>query len=482
MNTLGKAMALALILWSFLRTPGITVSAQTTQTLRNPVLAEQVKLTVKCSDKEKDCRLILDDEERTKIYVARSTTFYASAEKPFKNLYIKFEKESEWLINLPDGTVLRPGNENFVHKYIALDQEIDSFRITLPPHSGMADIYAFTEGQPPDWVQIWQPPCERADLMIMPAHADDEFLWFGGAIPYYAGELGYNVQMVYLTNHNNATIRNHERLNALWLVGVRNYPVISSFLDVKESRKSAKAAAEKFGGYDKVLAFQVEQIRRFRPKVILAHDINGEYGHGAHKLDAITVLEAVTISDDASMYTKSAKRYGTYRVPKCYLHLWKENRIVVSWSDKILSRFGGKSALDMAREGFDCNKSQVISVKVKESGSYDCRNFGLAYTSVGSDTPGVNDFFEHIDMSDKAVPRAAFLHSSTETPGRADFDSESAGESGADSSSPDKETHSGKNPALIGVFTAAVIISLIGIAVIFVMIRSRRKRTHQNDE
>ena len=41
--------------------------------------------------------------------------------------------------------------------------------------------------------------------------------------------------------------------------------------------------------------------------------------------------------------------------------------------------------------------------KVEEDGEYDCRKFGLAYTTVGSDTPGVNDFFEHTDLSDKAV-------------------------------------------------------------------------------
>ncbi len=78
-------------------------------------------------------------------------------------------------------------------------------------------------------------------------------------------------------------------------------------------------------------------------------------------LDAKTILEAVRICDDPSQYPASAKK------------------------------------------GFECNKSRIISVKVEEDGEYDCRKFGLAYTTVGSDTPGVNDFFEHTDLSDKAV-------------------------------------------------------------------------------
>ena len=36
---------------------------------------------------------------------------------------------------------------------------------------------------------------EDADMLLLPTHADDEHLWFGGTMPYYAGELGYKVQV-----------------------------------------------------------------------------------------------------------------------------------------------------------------------------------------------------------------------------------------------------------------------------------------------
>ena len=44
----------------------------------------------------------------------------------------------------------------------------------------------------------WQPSCEKADLLLIVAHPDDELLWFGGALPTYAGERGMAVQVMYM--------------------------------------------------------------------------------------------------------------------------------------------------------------------------------------------------------------------------------------------------------------------------------------------
>ena len=372
--------------------------------------AERIALTVISNNPSFDCRKVLDDNEKTRLYSPEKNVFSITAEQPFSHLYLKFEKETDWVLTLPDGTKLDGGEENYIHRYLPLGQEVTSCKLTLPPYGALTDVYAFTDGTPPDWVQLWEPPCERADLMVMPTHADDEFLWFGGAIPYYAGELGYEVQVVYLTNHNNATVRNHERLNGLWKTGVRHYPVVSDFLDDRRSKKNVVSASDLLG-YNKVMTYQVMLLRRFRPRVVLAQDIRGEYGHGAHILNAKTVLRALELTDDPAQFPDSAEKYGTCRIEKCYLHLWKEKPITVNWSDKKLSRFGGKSALDMAIEGFECHKSQVIAMKVLESGPYDCRQFGLAYTTVGDDTPNTNDFFEHIDMSDKLPAEEAAISS-----------------------------------------------------------------------
>ena len=415
LNQLIKSTLSLLLAAAFLLCPCGAVYAQREQAVENTASAprsgatvmeqtsEAVPIKVTCNAPRLNCNKMTDNDEGTYETTNKKTVFTITSEKYFYNLYLKFELPCIWKVTLPDDTVLNGGEYGFVHEYLPLGKAVRSVELTLPKGARFTDIYAFTDGTPPDWVQVWEPPCETADLLVLPAHADDEHLWFGGALPYYAGELGYQVQVVYLTNHNNATIRNHERLNGLWTVGVTHYPVIGDFLDVPETRSSLEDAANIFG-YEKVLIFQVEMLRRFKPKVVLGHDINGEYGHGAHKLDAKTLLEALELTDDPDVFPASSSKYGTCQVQKCYLHLWKQNQITMYWSDIRLPKLGNRTALEMAKAGFACHKSQKLAVKVEESGPYDCRKFGLVYTTVGSDTPGENDMFEHVQWPEDAPP------------------------------------------------------------------------------
>ncbi len=336
----------------------------------------------------------------SRITKGSGLSFQASA--PVKTLYFIFERPCEWILTLDNGTVIQGGEKGFLHETVVLPREVREFRFNASSDLYLCDVYAFADGILPDWVQLWQPPCEEADLMVMPTHSDDELLWFGGVLPYYAGELGYRVQVVYLTNHNLAPFRHHEMLNALWTVGVRNYPVQSEkFTDTLSSMGSMEKAANVFGR-NRVLEFQVEMLRRFAPKVIVAHDINGEYGHGAHKLNAATLLDALKIYEDPSIFPESAEKYGIHRVQKCYLHLWSENTIFVDWNNIVLSKFGGRTAMEMAETGYLCHKSQQDAYSVAKSGRYDCRKFGLAYTTVGPDTPEKNDMFEHVEFPEKS--------------------------------------------------------------------------------
>jgi Uncharacterized proteins, LmbE homologs len=348
---------------------------------------------------EGDLSAVLDHSEYTSFAAASQTRLRFSASAPVMSLYFLFDEPCEWTLVLSGGKALPGGRNGFIHEYFGLSEAVTGFDMIIPAGCRLTEAYAFTDGELPEWVHIWEPPCEKADLMIMPTHADDEHLWFGGAMPYYAGELGCKVQVVYLTYHADAPWRFHELLNGLWTVGVRNYPVfVDKFRDTVDTKPSLYAAQSIFG-HDRVLEYQVEMLRRFSPRVILAHDINGEYGHGAHKLNASTLLEALRIYEDPAVFPESAGKYGISQVQKCYLHLWPENRITVSWSDKKLSRFGGRSALDMAIEGYHCHKSQLRwRYHVREWGKYDCRQFGLAYTTVGYDTPGLGDLFENATL------------------------------------------------------------------------------------
>ena len=79
-------------------------------------------------------------------------------------------------------------------------------------------------------------------------------------------------------------------------LGITAYPIIGEFPDI-----ASRSLAHAYSVYDetKILHYQIELIRRFRPDVILAHDIKGEYGHGAHMLNTDILRKAIEESNDS---------------------------------------------------------------------------------------------------------------------------------------------------------------------------------------
>lgn len=198
--------------------------------------------------------------------------------------------------------------------------------------------------------------------MLVSTHMDDEQLYFAGILPYYAGEQGLAVQVVYFTDPFSYHGRPHEKLNGLWTVGVRNYPVASTFADLYSTSAEKAYAQQKEHGVERedIVQFQVEMIRRFHPHVIVGHDIDGEYGHGQHIINSQTLMEALELAADETYDPDSALAYGVWNTPKTYIHLWKENPIVMDW-DTPLEHFNGRTAFQVSQEGFLCHKSQQNS-------------------------------------------------------------------------------------------------------------------------
>jgi LmbE family N-acetylglucosaminyl deacetylase len=294
------------------------------------------------------------------------------------------------------------GREGFVNAYVPLSGHTVKIRIESESFDwkmSIAEIRVFESGELPDNVQVWQPQPEKADLMVVPAHPDDEHIYFGGTLPYYAGQLGKRTVVVYMTS--SPMIRKFEALNGLWKVGVREYPV---FLPLANKYTSTvEDAAEIWGGIDHTVELLVEQMRKFRPDVVVTHDLDGEYGHGAHKLTALAVEKAVDAGNAPAQYAGSAREYGVWQVKKCYLHLYVKNRIEMDWGTP-LPAFGGKTALEMAREGYALHVSQHFTERpIEDSGRYDNACFGLYCSSVGPDIEG-NDFFENIAAGPETTP------------------------------------------------------------------------------
>lgn len=360
--------------------------------LRAPALAEEARTAECAASDETAVRWELTDGSTFSYRTWESgTQLTVTADEPFAALYFIWDRPPGAWTGEAAGQSFAGGEYGFLHEYAPLAAPASEAVVNVPAGATLCEVYALTEGETPDWVQTWLPPCEDADLLALPTHADDEHLFFGGILPLYAGEKKLDVQVCYFTNHWGERYRPHELLNGLWTVGVRRYPVFSEFPDVY-----AGSLAQARSLYDEAActAWQVEQLRRFKPEVVVGHDVNGEYGHGVHMLNTATLLTALEAAADAAQYPESAEAYGVWDVPKAYLHLYEENAVVLDWSVP-LEAFGGKTALEMAKLGFAEHTSQQAYFAVEDFGPYDCRKFGLARSLVGPDEAGT-DLFEHI--------------------------------------------------------------------------------------
>ena len=333
-------------------------------------------------------------------------------------LYLMFDLEfGEYTVtNDATGQSITAGTYGFLHELVDLEAAFGEKPTSVTLHFAggrvrLSEIYAFSEGTLPDFVQQWQAPLEGcADLVLFATHGDDDQLYFAGLLPYYAGQLQYNVQVVYMTDHRNLTKeRTHEMLNGLWSVGVRAYPVFGSFADFRKDDKEATYRIYK-GTYglskDDLLSYVVEQVRRFKPLVAVGHDPKGEYGHGMHMVYSELLRESVTAANDPARFPESAEKYGTWEPKKVYLHLYEENPIVLDY-DQPLENFGGMTAFEVTQKlGFPCHESQYDYFKgwlygggkitlASQIKKYNPCKFGLYFTSVGEDVQK-NDFFENL--------------------------------------------------------------------------------------
>ena len=182
---------------------------------------------------------------------------------------------------------------------------------------------------------------------------------------------------------------------ALWCMGVRHYPVIGPFPD--HYVLSLEEAVASFGE-EAVIQYQTELLRRFRPQVVVTHDRQGEYGHGAHRLSALAMEQAVLLAADPSYDPATAELYGVWDTPKLYLHMAEESPLVLD-VDRPLAAFGGKTAFEVAWEAMMYHQSQLQYAhrpqkESQEFPRYDCRRFGLVRSTVGEDTAG--DIMENV--------------------------------------------------------------------------------------
>lgn len=361
--------------------------------------------------------ILTDGREETYANLPAGAAVTITSEAEISSLYVIFDRiYGAW--TLSDGTAdITCGENGYLHEYIDVAERFghapNTLTLTFAERDcSLSEVHVFGAGEAPSWVQVWEPPCEEADLVLFSTHIDDEQLFFAGVLPYYAGECGLDVQVVYFTDPFSYHDRPHEQLNGLWTVGVRHYPVSGELVDMRSYTAAEAYAHQRAYGFTRedIVRFQVEMLRRFRPHVVVGHDINGEYGHGQHMINSETLMEGLDLAADASYDPDSAALYGVWDTPKAYIHLWPENPIVMDW-DVPLEAFGGRTAFQMSQEGFRCQKSQLglwldgwifgqngSITKASQITQYSPCNYGLYRTRVGPDAAG-GDMFENIPLS-----------------------------------------------------------------------------------
>lgn len=325
---------------------------------------------------------------------SENITITGKSHIPLEGIYIKYNKIPECGY-LNNNTAI--AQNGFLHEFIELSGQKE-FTLTYP-FADICDIQIFSEGVLPCNVQKWETGDLNTDILLCATHSDDDQLFFAGLLPYYAGYKNANVRVAYFANHYDTYNRTHELLDGLWHCGIKNYPDISDFPDgYSESVEGAENFLKSKGfEYRDIIRFQRNLIEEYKPLVVVLHDFDGEYGHGAHMLNTKSFIETFDIVKDENGYVPQ----------KIYVHLYPENKIELD-IDVSLDVFNGKSAFNISQEAFGFHKSQhwtwfydwIYGKDGKTSNStqirtYNPRQYGLYYSSVGEDI-NKNDILENV--------------------------------------------------------------------------------------
>ncbi len=363
------------------------------------------------------CLLNLSGSKNPKALTDRKFTSYSESKagknpwleitgkEPIYGLYLCFQKKPEsYVLQVRRGgewETLCAGNE-YIHAYYSLEGETEVRVMALGDSKkqtiGFNEVYAFGEGRTPSWVQRWETSQEKSDLLFLVAHQEEELLYLGGAIPWYAVEKERTVAVACMSYAN--TTRRSELLNGLWSMGYRQYPVIGSFKTAKAKGMSAAyKTIDARQGEKTLVAWIREVLEKTRPQVMVGPDPQGEGSNGQRLMLADACRKAFPAEGDG------------WQPQKLYLHLFGEkgDQVVFDWNQP-LEKFGGRTGMGLAYYAYLYHKTQDDQERsvYQEGVTYANNTFGLAETLVGKDEAR-NDFLEHIPAENltAAAPRAA---------------------------------------------------------------------------
>ena len=345
------------------------------------------------------------------------------SKNPVYGLYLCFQKmpEAYEIQTELDGewVTVAEGDTRFAHVYYALDG-LTKVRVRALGDKkqvmGFNEVYAFGEGNVPNWVQRWEETPEKADVLFVITHPGEELLYLGGAIPYYAREKEASTAVACFSYAN--TTRRSELLNGLWSMGYRHYPILGNFNTAKT--KDAKSAY-KNAGEEAVLSWLTGVYRQVRPEVVVGPDLQGEGKNGQRMMLADACVRCVDLAADAAQYPNAEGDTEGWLVRKLYLHLYAgESQIEFDWTQPMV-KLGNKAGRELAYYAYLYHKTQddQDATVFGTGAEYDYGRFGLVSSIVGEDT-ACDDFLENIpaeELTGSVIPEEAPEWTVDEIPG-----------------------------------------------------------------
>lgn len=248
-------------------------------------------------------------------------------------------------------------------------------------------------GAIPEFVPRWESyNGDRMDLLVIAAHPDDECVFLGAPAATYVNE-GKTAVTGYMTW--GTSDRRYEAEEACWMLGEQYAPTMRAAHDMMAN---SLESMEQYWPLDKAVGYIVELIRKYKPSVIVTHDIGGEYGHGAHMETSLATQLAFAQASDPTKYPESAAKYGVWTAGKLYLHMYEKDPLSFDLNAP-LDKFHGETVLETVSAAFHRHRSQEAKGWALETtGKCSMEYFGLFASNVGPDK--IHDsMFENITQS-----------------------------------------------------------------------------------
>lgn len=242
---------------------------------------------------------------------------------------------------LSDKTVLQELSADTAFYNVVLPVPAGANAVRIEAHRSkraeLSDLIAYSEGDLPASVQVWEKP-DKADVLIVVPFGGDEYRYFGGLIPTLIQD-GVSFNICYLGNYSR--LRVEEVLSVRWAMGLHTYPVFiscdkhhtfdySALKKQWDERAAQKALSEAFDALDvKILVTcsaseENEAAARLTNEYVLAavktdkgKHIKKLYVHDPAGKTALTYAECIPTLDGvpADVAAQNAlNAFGTLRI------------------------------------------------------------------------------------------------------------------------------------------------------------------------